>query len=431
MRSNVPTLRVASGAALVGLAVTLTPALAAEPSAPPRLTLAAALSAALARDAVLTTSRAATLAARARSTARTPLPAPELRAQLWAMPLTRLAPDHQSMVMLGVGQRFPAPGARTAAEQEAEAEVRISAAAEAARALDVVLEVRAAYAAYRRAEADAALHQEHHRLASHIAELVRAHYEVEESTQSDLLRARLELTRIDRELVRVEEERRAAAARLASLMDWPEGAALPPPSQDEDALAAPTDEETEARRPELAAALGGVERSSAALAGAERRATWPSLMVSVDYMLMPHDERPHRYGAMLAVELPWLSGRARAEASARAAELAAEQRALEAARRGVRREVEEARARFEGARASLELLEERLLPEVERSFVAAEAAFLAGRRDALTLFEAARTLLGTRLDRVRAVEALAVRHAELERAAGLGLEASAERGAGR
>src|SRR6185295_13601522 len=70
----------------------------------------------------------------------------------------------------------------------------------------------------------------------------------------------------------------------------------------------------DAARPEVAAAARGVRKSEALLDEARQSARFPNIMVGVDYWYMPtFPDFHHAYGAMVGINLPWLSGRHRDE----------------------------------------------------------------------------------------------------------------------
>src|SRR5262249_36845937 len=119
------------------------------------------------------------------------------------------------------------------------------------------------------------------------------------------------------EVARLERDQRSSRALLNALMHREPDAPLGPP---EDLSVAPTSDiaalerGVDQRRPEIAAAARGVRRSEALLDGARSQARYPGVMAGLDYWYLPVGvETHHAYGAMLAINLPWLSGRRRDE----------------------------------------------------------------------------------------------------------------------
>ena len=142
-------------------------------------------------------------------------------------------------------------------------------------------------------------------------------------------------------------------------------------------------------------------------------------MLGLDYWYMPMGiETHHGYGAMVAINLPWLSGRRRDEVRESEQTLLAEQHALASTRNAVRYELRDAAARLESARQSFTIIDQDLLAQAKRSLDATEAAYAAGRGDAIALLDALRSYLQVRIERVRALAELASSQTDLERAAG-------------
>jgi outer membrane protein TolC len=142
-------------------------------------------------------------------------------------------------------------------------------------------------------------------------------------------------------------------------------------------------------------------------------------MVGLDYWYMPtFPDFHHAYGAMVAINLPWLSGRRRDEERAAEETVIAERHALEAARNAVRYELRDAAARVDSAKQAFTIVDQDLLVQAKRSLDATQAEYSAGRGDAAAILDALRSYLQVRIERVRTLAELASSQADLERAAG-------------
>jgi outer membrane protein TolC len=126
----------------------------------------------------------------------------------------------------------------------------------------------------------------------------------------------------------------------------------------------------------------------------------------------------HAYGAMVALNLPWLSGGRRDREREAEENVRAEQHALESTRNAVRYELRDAAARVDSARQSFTIIDQELLAQARRSFEITQAAYASGQGDAAALLDAFRAYLEVRIERVRALADLASSQADLERAAG-------------
>jgi outer membrane protein TolC len=237
----------------------------------------------------------------------------------------------------------------------------------------------------------------------------------------DVLRLELEMTRLHTDVARIEREERSSRALLNALMDRPPEAPLGPP---EDLAVIPAveiaalEKSIDANRPEIATAARAVRRSEALLDGARHAARFPEVMVGLDYWYMPTIPDHQAYGAMVGINLPWLSGRHGDEEREAEQTLHAEEAALESAQNAVRYELHDAAARLESARQSFTIIDQELLAQARRGLEATEAEYASGHGDAVGLLDALRSYLQVRIERVRALAELASSQADLERAAG-------------
>jgi outer membrane protein TolC len=397
-----------------------------------------------ARNAELREARDRAMAAEARVGAAARRPDPELKGELWGVPLARpLALRDSQTIMLGLRQSFPAWGSLDARERAARADAAVATESIETRRQELAATARRAFAAYERADREARIHLEHAGLTSRIVEVARALYAVGRGTQQDLLDAEVELSRLHLDVSGVEQQRRSAAALLNALMGRAPDAPIGP-VPDADADAGPAldagDEPAEAaearldeRRPELRAAEHAVARSAAALDLAKREARLPTVMVGADYWYMPMFEIKHGYGAMVSMSLPWLNPGRRDEVIAAERASGAERSAREAQRVAARYQLRDADSKVRAAREVLTLLHERVLAQARRSYEAAEAQYRAGKGGVAPVLAAARSYLQVRVDELRALADLETSRADYARAAGLpatGLAAAprAERG---
>jgi outer membrane protein, heavy metal efflux system len=374
---------------------------------------------ALERNPDLAEDRARVEAARARARQAGRLPELQLKYEQWGVPLRRpFAVPESNAVMLGLSLTLPAPGILEARSRVAEQDTRTASASAASRRRDLRAQVRRAFAEYYRADREVALHREHVELTARLVGLARASYRSGNRAQQDVLRLNLELSRLHRDLAHMEQERISARALLNALMNRPVDADLGPPAELEPEGAAPeaARQGLDIHRSEVAAARAALSRSEAALQLARRERRWPNATVGADYMYMPSMEHRHGYGAMLMLNLPWLSS-ARSDAiEAAEHSVTADRHALESVRNVVRFEARDARARFEAARSTFEIIDRDLLPQARRNFETAQAGYGAGQGDAIALVDGLRSYLDTRLDRVRSLAHLETAAADLARA---------------
>jgi len=367
-------------------------------------------------------------AAEARTGASARLPDPELKSELWGVPLTHpLSFDQAQTIMIGLRQSFPAWGSLDARERAAREDAAVAGDTAEARRQEVAAQARRAFAAYARADREYRIHLEHVGLTSRVVELARSLYQVGHGSQQDLLHAQAELSRLHVDVAGIEQQKRSAQALLNALMDREPDAALgPAPEMSSPADVATATDDTAAadrkldeRRPELKAAARAVKRSEALLAVAKREADLPSFMVGADYWYMPTQPAHNAYGAMVSMTLPWLSPRHRDEVKAAEQTSAAERSALRAQRAAARFQLRDADAKLRAARETLALIHDRVMADARRSFESAQAQFQSGHGDVTPVLDGARNYLQVRIEEVRAVADLESSQADCARAAGL------------
>lgn len=379
---------------------------------------------ALERNPDLAEIQARARAAQARSDAASRLPDLEAKYEQWGVPLQRpYALDEAQTLMIGLRQTFPAWGSLDARGRAAAEEAGGVQDASRARRQEIAAQVRRTYAAYYRSDQELRLHLEHVGLTSRILELARLNQRTGHGSLQDVLRLEVELTRVHTDVARLEREQRSSRALLNALMNRPGDAPLGPP---EDLSITPRtdvaalERNIDANRPEVAAGARTIRRDEALVDSARSSGRFPQLMLGLDYWYMPTfpSDMRHAYSAMVAITLPWLSGRHGAEQREAEESLQADRHALEATKNTVRYQLRDAAARVDSARQSFSIIDQDVLAQAKRSLEATQAAYAAGQGDAVGLLDALRSYLQVRIERVRALAELAMSEADLERAAG-------------
>jgi cobalt-zinc-cadmium efflux system outer membrane protein len=372
------------------------------------------------RDVAENQARASAAEARGRAASRPP--DLQLKYEQWGVPLSRPYDlGSAQTLMIGVRQTFPAWGTLDARGRAAAEEAGSARDMSRARRQEVAAQVRRTYATYYKADQELRLHLEHVGLTSRVLELARLNQQTGHGSLQDVLRLELEMTRLHTDVARIEREERSSRALLNALMDRPPEAPLGPP---EDLAVVPAlelaalEKGIDANRPEIGSAARAVRRSEALLDGARSAARFPEIMVGLDYWYLPTVPDHQAYGAMVGINLPWLSGRRGDEEREAEQTVHAEQAALESVQNAVRYELHDAAARLESARQSFAIIDQGLLAQARRSLEATQAEYAAGHGDAVGLLDALRSYLQVRIERVRALAELASSQADLERAAG-------------
>ncbi len=389
------------GAACVLLLVPGPRVVAGQAQAPPpdpRATLGALLDAVDRANPLLNAARASARAAAALVPGARRMPDPQLQLGVMNYQVPSLQPmESLAMVQLQVMQMLPVAGKLRLAGDAAAARAEASATRVAGVALD--LRARAAMAFYDIFAADGALDvaRDSRRLLEDVSAIAHRMYEVGDGRQADVLRASVELARMDEEIIRMGAMRTAMAARLNALrvapVDAPFGEpALPvfpaePPALDSLIGMA------EANRPMLRAA-GHDVRAATSRAQLASREIWPDLQVGVQFARQSGPMGPQAMGSfMVGASLPVFAGsrqlKEREEADAMRAMAAADLASMRAETHGA---IGEAYTALLRSRNLSRLYRTSVLPQAEATVASSLAAYRVGDVNLMTLLDAHMTL---------------------------------------
>jgi outer membrane protein TolC len=235
------------------------------------------------------------------------------------------------------------------------------------------------------------------RLLEDFERVARAMYGAGTGRQSDVLRANVEIARMETDIAKMEAMRKVAAARLNGLLDRP--AETPVPSPVLPALPAEIPgRETlrawaEETRPMLTKAKTGVERADAGVDLAKKE-LWPDLTLGLQYGQRDLGMGTERMGgAMVGFSIPiFAAGRQlkmRDEASAMRHMATAD---LADMRASVDAEIGELLAELERARTLIDLYETAVIPQAEANVESSFSSYRVGSVDFMTLVDAQMTL---------------------------------------
>ncbi|HEY3592503.1 MAG TPA: TolC family protein [Polyangiaceae bacterium] len=354
------------------------------------------LEAALARNPGVRAPEERATAAREMARAEGSLPPPELMGQVWQVPFSSPTAFDRQMIMVGATQTFPAPGSLGARARAAEAEGDVQQAMSRDRARAILREAGHAFADYEESSARHRIHRDHLQVMQHLFDVAQARHAAGGSL-TDVVRAEVELSRVEADFVTdatlIESARAHLNALLAREPSAPLGAPVDAdpvmPAVDAVSLLATA----RATRPELKVARSEQEARMYAAEAAEREATWPSFAVGALYFPPTSAMPEHGYGATLSVSLPWLWGAASAKEKAQRLYLRAAATEVEAARLPVDAEVVTAESKARSAAYRVKILRDRTLPASRRAFEIIEAGFESGRTDLMTILDARRAVV--------------------------------------
>jgi outer membrane protein TolC len=390
-------------------------------AAPARLTLREAIDEALARNPDL-------LALRQQLEAEVLVPdqerflmAPMVEAQAVEWPLDTPNPARAKLMVMA-SQQLPGRGKRALRVRLAEREAGVTRAALAVREQEIATEVKQAWADALLGRRTAETLRRSADLLRQLADVASAKYAAGRLTQQDVLKALVERSMLEEQIVMANEQARMATVRLNALLGRPPGDPLDlaMDAAGEAALPAAADLERLAleRQPELAEADAEIARAEAALA-LVRRERAPDFVVAGGFMVMP-DER-NAWTARLGLtwpHAPWARGRIEAMERAAAAALDAARARRRALETRVRQMVHEAWVRADAAGARAALIRTSVVSQALHTMEITRVAYQADRADFLDVIDNQRRLLEAELQWHRAVADRDRAVADLERAVG-------------
>ncbi len=366
---------------------------------------AAVTAAVLARHPALVAAahRVRALAERAR--AEGSLPAPELMAEIWQIPIARAYRfDQAGMTMITLRQELPPAGSLALSAEAMALEARAAAALVVAEARVIVREVDRAFVDYAAAVARGAVQLEAIAIAEQLGDATRARYAtgapLADVTKADLERSRMAVE-IEREAGRGEEAR----ARLNALLGRVADAPLGPPRETPVEIMGPEADELADRAaigsPEVQAAELMRRSAAASAEAAGREATIPKFLVGVSGFV-PTETMGAAWGASFGMSLPWVWGAASGRRKSAEERVHSEAAGADAARLRVRSEVTRALAEARSAERRFALLRDVVRPAARRALEATQAGYATRGTDLLSFLDALRSSLAVDLDLVEA-----------------------------
>ncbi len=325
-----------------------------------------------------------------------------------------------------VMQMFPWFGKIAARTDAAAAAAKAAQSRYEAQQVRLFSEVKRAFYEYAYLAGATRVAKENLALMQHFEEVARTKHLTAAASHPDILRAQIEVAKLQNELTSLEQSRSPAIARLNALLNRPADAQLLWP-REEPGRSAEVDRgllmaTLKNRNLELQARGFDIERLDREVAVAQRN-YYPDVGLGVQWMQMPMSGGGSTNDVMLGLELNlpiWRSSYRAGELQARALARRAryERKNLE---NDLAARIEQAIYEFENSGRQVKLYDEALVPRAQELIGASEAAYLAGTIDFLNLISAQQELLRFRLERERFWADQQQKLAELEMLVGAGL----------
>lgn len=350
---------------------------------------------------------------------------------------TRVGPQRQAV---GLAQTFPWFGKLRLRGDVATAEADIARQRYQAVKLKLFYQVRDAYSEYYYLGRAVAITDENKRLLQHIESVARTRYKAAVGRHSDVIRAQVELGKVDDRLRTLRDLRGAVVARLNAALNRPPQAPLPWPKKLEQEKIKTSDEELSVlmvhSNPELKALDYEIDKQKFRLALA-RKDYYPDVRVGVDYIdtakasggLNPRDNGKDPVVAMISINLPIWMDKLRAGVREASHRRSAAVRLKTQKTNVLDSQLKMIAYRFRDAERKVGLYRDTLVPKAKESLKVTEASFRDGKGTFIDLIDAQRVLLAFELSYERALADQSQRLAELEMHVGTDIpRAVAERG---
>jgi cobalt-zinc-cadmium efflux system outer membrane protein len=306
-------------------------------------------------------------------------------------------------------------------------------AAEAARAdyqrfeaekLRLFFEVKSAFYEYFYLDRAIAITRDNLELLAFWENIAQAKYRVALRRYADLIKAQVEIGKLEDRLLSIEDSVGPVAARLKAAANLPDSLQLPLPTlmvvEEAPVQADSLYALALANNPDLKSLLHIVEKGQAARTLAAK-ASYPDFVVGVGYINVGEaldptmiDSGKDTWTATVGVTLPLWFGANSSRRQEAEAQYYRSRYSYADARKRLRAFTEMVVFEYEDALRKTKLYRDGLVPKAEQSLNASYTAYQAGETDFLDLLDAQRQLLDFQLQFERSRSNLAIRRAELE-----------------
>ncbi len=284
---------------------------------------------------------------------------------------------------------------------------------------EVAGRIKALYAQYWLTHRALQLTRENIALSRQLEQIAQVRYASGLAAQQDAIRAQVERSTLDNELVGMETDYRQQAAFINAMLARNANAPLAEPS----ALrpvparldAAKLSERLVERNPQLAIEAARIDGAGKSRDLAYRN-NFPDFIVGVQPMQV--GDRVDAWNLMLELNIPLQQGTRRSQEREAERMLEAAAARKEALGHRLHGELSGALASLEAARTTEEITRNRLLPQAELTFKSALAGYETGKVDFATLLDAQRQIRNARLALLRAQASQQQRLADIERLLG-------------
>jgi outer membrane protein TolC len=257
--------------------------------------------------------------------------------------------------------------------------------------------------------------------------ITRAKYETGRGLQQNILKVQVEINKLNKQLLILEEQKQTVEAMLNTLLSWPPARPLGTPERPE-LVEIPLGLEellelAREGRPEVGAAKALIEKSERTYELAKKD-YYPDLTIGFNYIevgkrsIEVEDNGKDAFNFMFTVNLPIWRKKLSSQARSALKMITAQNSNYRTVLNQVQFEVKDNLFKLRTTRETIDLYESALIPRAEQSMEAAEAGYITGIVSFLDLLDAERVLLDIQFGYWQAYIDYLKRFADLERAVG-------------
>jgi len=352
---------------------------------------------------------------------------PQIGVEFYATPITSLNPIKEGMETdYFIQQMIPFPGKKSLMGDAARANVRVVEQSATTVERRLIADVKVAYAMLYSAQRRLDVNAENQRLLNQIIQSARAKYSVGITTQGDVLKAQVELAKLQNERSMLEQELRGAEAMMNALRSVPSTTPIGrvadvTPQQFrwtlDDLFRRALD-----NRPEIRGMKYEIEMFKAELAVAQRERL-PDFMIRGTYKKMM--EGTDLWAAMAGINIPiapWASGKYSGRIEENELNIRATEQSLRDMQNMVQFEVRDAWVKVRSRWEQIERYLTIILPQADQTLQSTLASYQTDKVDFLTLLDSYRMLQMLKMEYYMHVGEYYSNLATLERAIGTNLE---------
>ncbi len=351
---------------------------------------------------------------------------PQAGVEFYATPVTSANPFRDGMETDYYIQQMIPLGKKSATEEVARANVRITEQQSAGVERNLVARVKTAYAMLYAAQRRLEVNAENQRLLSQIVESAREKYSVGISSQSDVLKAQVELAKLENERSMIGQELGAAEAMMNALRASPPGTPVPRVAEIDVREYPGTLEQLQQKawenRPELRAMQYEIEMNKAELSASQRERI-PDLMLKGTYKQMK--EGTDLWAAMIGITIPiapWSSGQYSGRTEENELNVRSSELSLADMKNMAASDVRDAWAKTQSRLEQVRRYRSAILPQAEQTLQSTLVSYQTDKTDFLSLLDSYRMVQMLRMEYYMLVADYLTAFASLEKAVGTSLE---------